>query len=148
MGQILHGRATTTIAMRKAIQGSKESIQILAKRYNINHRTVIKWRKRDNTWDLKPGPKSKSTVLTPEEEATIVAFRKHTELGLNDCLYGLIKIIPNLTRSSLHRCLQRNGVSRLPQLDRKKNIKKEKSIQKICTRICTCRYKSIIYRRG
>ncbi len=29
MGQILHGRATTTIAVRKAIQESEESIQIL-----------------------------------------------------------------------------------------------------------------------
>ena len=119
MGQILHGRATTTIAVRKAIQESTESIQKLAEKYNINHRTVIKWKKRDYTSDLKPGPKPKSTILTTEEEAIIVAFRKHTELGLDDCLYGLLKIIPKLTRSSLHRCFQRNGISRLPQIDNK-----------------------------
>jgi len=119
MGQLLHGRATTTIAIRKAIKESKESIEKLAKRYNLNHRTVIKWKKRDNPLDQKPGPKPKSTVLTAEEEAIIVTFRKHTELGLDDCLYGLLKIIPNLTRSSLHRCLQRHVISRLPQLDKK-----------------------------
>ncbi len=84
MGQILHGRATTTIAIRKAIQESDESIQKLAKRYNINHRTVIKWKKRKDVLDQKPGPKPKSTVLRTEEEAIIVAFRNHTQLGLDD----------------------------------------------------------------
>lgn len=64
------------------------------------------------------GPKApQSTVLTAEEEAIIVAFRKHTLLSLDDCLYGLQPTIPHLTRSSLHRCLQRHGVSRLPELD-------------------------------
>ncbi len=63
------------------------------------------------------GPKRPcSTVLTPEEEAAIVAFRRHTLLALDDCLYALQPTIPHLTRSSLHRCLQRHGVSRLPEL--------------------------------
>ena len=35
------------------------------------------------------------------------------------CGHGLLKIIPKLTRSSLHRCFQRNGISRLPQIDNK-----------------------------
>ena len=126
MGQTLHGRATTTIAVRKEIQESKESILKLAKRYNINPKTVIKWKKRKITSDLKPGPVPKSTVLTTEEEAIIVSFRKHTQLGLDDCLYSLIKLIPNLTRSSLHRCFQRHGISRLPQLDNNKTKKTKK----------------------
>jgi hypothetical protein len=29
-------------------------------------------------------------------------------------------VIPHLTRSSLHRCLQRHGLSRLPKADREK----------------------------
>ena len=44
----------------------------------------------------------------------IVAFRRHTLLPLDDCLYALQPTIPHLTRSSLHRCLQRHGISRLP----------------------------------
>lgn len=60
------------------------------------------------------GPKEpRSTVLTPEEEAVIVAFRRHTLLPLDDCLYGLQPTIPHLTRLSLHRCLERHGISRL-----------------------------------
>ena len=46
----------------------------------------------------------------------IVAFRRHTLLPLDDCLYGLQPSIPHLTRSSLHRCLERHGISRLPEL--------------------------------
>lgn len=120
MGQILHGRATTTIAIRKSIRESKESIQKLAKKYNINHNTVSKWKKREDVLDQKPGPKPKSTVLTTEEEAIIVSFRKHTQLGLDDCLYSLLETIPNLTRSSLHRCFQRHGISKLPHLEKPK----------------------------
>ena len=47
----------------------------------------------------------------------IVAFRRHTLLPLDDCLYALQPTIPHLTRSALHRCLQRHGVSRLPEMD-------------------------------
>jgi hypothetical protein len=47
----------------------------------------------------------------------VVAFRRHTLLPLDDCLYALQPTIAHLTRSSLHRCLQRHGVSRLPQME-------------------------------
>ena len=39
----------------------------------------------------------KSTVLTVEEDAIIVAFRRRTLLPLDDCLYALQATIPNLT---------------------------------------------------
>src|SRR5271156_3561413 len=47
----------------------------------------------------------------------VVAFRRHTLLPLDDCLYARQPTIPHLTRSSLHRCLQRHGISRLPQVE-------------------------------
>jgi hypothetical protein len=56
-------------------------------------------------------------VLSPEDEAVVVAFRRHTLLPLDDCLYALQATIPHLTHSSLHRCLQRHGISRLPWVD-------------------------------
>ena len=68
--------------------------------------------------DLPTGPKSlRSTVLAVEQEAIIVAFRKHTLLPLDDCLYALEATIPQLTRYSLHRCLERHGISRLPEME-------------------------------
>jgi hypothetical protein len=118
MGQVHHGSATTTAAVRRAIQHSQESLRALAKRYGINQKTVAKWKKRSSVADVPTGPKSPtSTVLTAEEEAIIVAFRKHTLLPLDDCLYALQPTIPTLTRSSLHRCLQRHGISRLPEVE-------------------------------
>jgi DNA-binding FadR family transcriptional regulator len=47
MGQLLHGSATTTEAVRRVIQHSQESLRALAKRYGINQKTVAKWRSRD-----------------------------------------------------------------------------------------------------
>lgn len=71
------------------------------------------------------GPKeARSTVLTPEDEAIIVAFRRHTLLPLDDCLYGLQPTLPHLTRSSLHRCLERHGISRRPEMECDKPKKK------------------------
>ena len=63
------------------------------------------------------GPKERcSTVLSAEEEALIVVLRKHTLLPLDDCLYALQTTIPHLTRSSLHRLLQRHDINRLPRV--------------------------------
>ena len=72
------------------------------------------------------GPKERrSTTLTAEDQAVIVAFRKHTLLPLDDCLYALQATIPKLTRSALHRCFQRHDISRLPQLDGQRVTKKK-----------------------
>ncbi len=118
MGQVHHGSATTTAAVRRAIQHSQESLRALAKRYGINPKTVAKWRARSSVADQRTGPTApRSTILTAEDEAIIVAFRRHTLLPLDDCLYALQATIPHLTRSSLHRCLQRHGISRLPETD-------------------------------
>ena len=126
MGQVLHGSATTTEATRRAIQHSQESLRVLADRYGINPKTVAKWKKRGSVEDRKTGPKQPhSTVLTLEQEAIVVAFRRHTLLPLDDCLYALQPTIAHLTRSSLHRCLQRHGISRLPDVDGDKPARKK-----------------------
>lgn len=126
MGQLLHGSARTTEAVRRAIQHSQASLNALAAQHGINPKTVAKWRKRDFAHDAPMGPKEvRSTVLTLEEEAAVVAFRKYTLLPLDDCLYALQSSLPHLTRSSLHRCLQRHGISRLPEIEGDKPAKKK-----------------------
>ncbi|MHC2483642.1 hypothetical protein ACVIKP_005497 [Rhizobium leguminosarum] len=105
---------------------SQESLRTLSKRYGINQKTVAKWRKRSSVADLPTGPKEpRSTVLSVEEEAVIVASRRYTLLPLDDCLYALQPTIPHLTRSSLHRCLQRHGIGRLPDVDGDRPAKKK-----------------------
>src|SRR3954452_22844630 len=125
MGQVLHGSATTTEAIRRAIQHSQESLRALAKRYGVNQKTVRKWKGRSSVADIRTGPtQPRSTVLSGEEEAIVVAFRRHTLLSLDDCLYALQPTIPHLTRSSLHRCLQRHGIGRLVDIEGDKPAKK------------------------
>jgi transposase InsO family protein len=126
MGQLLHGSARTTAALRRTIQHSQESIARLAARYDLNAKTVAKWRKRTGVEDAPMGPRlPHSTVLNAEQEAVIVAFRQRTLLPLDDCLYALQASIPRLTRSNLHRCLQRHGISRLPEIEGDKPAKKK-----------------------
>jgi transposase-like protein len=91
MGQVLRGSARTTEAVRRAIQNSQASVRKLAKQYGINPKTVTKWKKRADVQDEPMGPKqARSKVLTVEEEALIIAFRRHTLLPLDDCLYALV----------------------------------------------------------
>jgi transposase len=145
MGQVLHGCATTTEAVRRAIQNSQESLRGLAKRYGINQKTVAKWKQRDTVTDLPTGPKeAKSTFLSIEDEATIVAFRRHTLLPLDDCVYALQPTNQHLTRSSLHRCLQRHGISRLPEVEGDRPSKKKFKAypRRICS-ICDARKNGI-----
>ena len=118
MGQVRHGSATTTHAVRAAIQRSQATNAALSRELGINVKTVAKWRKRETLEDRKTGPtEPSSTVLSKSEEAMVVAFRRHTLLPLDDCLYALQPSIPHLTRSALHRCLQRHGISRLPDME-------------------------------
>ena len=73
MGQILHGSAKTTHAIRAELQRSKASVAQLAARFGINEKTVLKWRKRRSVEDMPMGPKEhRSTVLTPAEEAAVI----------------------------------------------------------------------------
>jgi len=60
MGQVLHRGATTTEAIRRAIQHSQKSLRMLARRHGSNQKTVAKWRKRcsmDSCGEYKRWPK-------------------------------------------------------------------------------------------
>ena len=88
MGQVRHGSATTAHAVRAAIQRSQASLSELSRELGITPKTLAKWRRRATVEDMKTGPKEpRSTVLT---EAMIVAFRRHTLLPLDDCLYAAL----------------------------------------------------------
>ena len=98
----------------------------MAAGYDLNAKIVAKWRKRVTVEDAPMGQRQPcSAVLTAKEEAMIVAFRQRTLLALDDCLYALQASIPHLTRSSLHCCLQRHGISRLPEVGGDKPAKKK-----------------------
>jgi transposase InsO family protein len=121
----LHGSARTTPRVRAELQASQEATRALATRYGLNPKTVAKWRKRTTTADRPMGPsRPRSTVLTEAEEAIVVEFRRRTLLPLDDVLGCLRETIPALSRSALHRCLQRHGISRLPRGDERASKRK------------------------
>lgn len=69
MGQILHGSATTTEAVRRAIQRSQESLRILAAHYGINRKTVAKWKRRTSVSDLPTGPREPRSTRAAQRDA-------------------------------------------------------------------------------
>jgi len=112
----LHGSARTTPRVRAELQAAQGTTRALAARYGLNPKTVAKWRGRTGTADAPMGPRRPhSSVLTEAEEAIVVEFRRRTLLPLDDVLGCLREAIPTLSRSALHRCLQRHGISRLPR---------------------------------
>jgi transposase InsO family protein len=116
----LHGSARTTPRVRAELQAAKEGTRSLAARYGLNPKTVAKWRRRSTTTDAPMGPaKPRSTSLTEAEEAIVVEFRRRTLLPLDDVLGSLRDTIPALSRSALHRCFVRHGISRLPRDEEK-----------------------------
>jgi len=130
LGSVLHGCACTTPRIRAELEASQESTRSLAARHCLNPKTVKKWRNRTTTTDAPMGPKApRSTVLTPAEEAIVVAFRQKTLLPLDDVLGCQRDTIPNLSRSALHRCLQRHGISRLPVEETKEQRKRFKTYE-------------------
>src|SRR5690349_271688 len=71
------------------------------------------------------GPaRPRSSALTEADEAIVVEFRRRTLLPLDDVLGCLRETIPALSRSALHRCLVRHGISRLPQDEEKTSKRK------------------------
>jgi transposase InsO family protein len=121
----LHGSARTTPRVRAELQRAQEATRSLAARYGLNPKTVAKWRRRTTTVDQRMGPaRPRSTVLTEAEEAIVVEFRRRTLLPLDDVLGCLRETIPKLSRSALHRCLVRHGISRLPQGEEKASRRK------------------------
>jgi hypothetical protein len=60
------------------------------------------------------GPKTpRSSLLTLHDEAIILAYRWRTRLALDDAHFRLKRLMPRLSRSTLHRCLKRHGLSRI-----------------------------------
>jgi transposase-like protein len=112
----LHGCARTTPRVRAELQAAQKATRALAAQYGLNPKTVAKWRRRTTTADQPMGPSHpRSTVLSEAKEAIIDEFRRRTLLPLDDVLGCLRESIPKLSRSALHRCLERHGISRLPK---------------------------------
>ena len=124
MGQVLHGSATTTEAVRRAIQHSQESLRSLASRYGSTRRPWRSGRREPRLAICRPVRASRRPRFC--QMMTRRSSSPSASAGIRFCrFYSVQATIPRLTRSSVHSCLQRHGISRLPDIEGDKPAKKK-----------------------
>jgi len=101
-------------AFEKRSRRVEEKNTVLARRHGVNRKTIAKWKARPFSSDMRMGPKNpRSKSLTLEDEMLILAYRWRTRLSLDDSLVRLRRLMPQLSRSALYRCLERYGLSKI-----------------------------------
>lgn len=114
MSYQIHTNARTTPTTRKEIQTSTHSQRSLANRFGVSRLTIQKWQARKDVGDRSHRPHTLQTTLTPLQEDVVVALRTTLLLPLDDLLAVTREFIATaVSRSGLHRCLKRHGVSDL-----------------------------------
>jgi transposase InsO family protein len=108
----LHANATTTPRTRAYIQASTAPLASLARELGVSSRTVARWRTRSEVHDRSHVPHRLATRMSAWEEALAVELRRSLWLPLDDILEAMRRCVnPKISRSGLHRCLKRHGVS-------------------------------------
>jgi hypothetical protein len=108
----LRANATTTPRTRAYLQKSSASNSALARELGLHSRTVARWKGCQDVADRSTRPQRLATTMTAWEEGLIVALRRGLALPLDDILEAMRRCLnPKLSRSGIHRCLQRHGLS-------------------------------------
>ncbi len=117
MSDQIHTNARTTPITRKEIQSSPQPQRLFAKPFGVSRLTILKWQGREDVVDRSHRPHTLQTTLTPLQEYVVVALRTTLLLPLDD-LFTVTRecVSPAVSRSGLHRCLKRHGVSDLKAL--------------------------------
>ena len=119
MNLSLHANATTTPKIRAYIQRSRAPVSVLAGELGVSATTIRRWRTRDTVTDRSHTPKTLATSFSPMEEALICELRIRLQLPLDDITEVMRRCVnPKLSRSAIHRCLKRHGLSRRPKPDK------------------------------
>jgi transposase-like protein len=115
----LHANATTTPKIRAYIQRSRVPVAVLAREIGVSETTIRRWRTRTTVTDRPHTPKRLAISLSPVEEALVCELRIDLGLPLDDITEVMRRCVnAKLSRSAIHRCLQRHGLSRRPKADK------------------------------
>jgi transposase InsO family protein len=115
----LHANATTTPKVRAYIQRSRKPVADLAIELGVSETTIRRWRERTSVNDRSHAPKTLTTSLSALEEALVCELRTKLQLPLDDITEVMRRCVnAKLSRSAIHRCLKRHGLSRRPQPDK------------------------------
>ena len=113
----LHANATTTPKVRAYIQRSKRSVAELAAELGVSETTIRRWRGRRTVNDHSHRPKTLQTSFSPMEESLVCELRTRLQLPLDDIVEVMRRCVNDeLSRSAIHRCLKRHGLSQRPNL--------------------------------
>jgi transposase InsO family protein len=112
----LHANAATTPRTRAYMQKSTASVAELAREFGVSETAVRRWKGRTTTTDRPHVAHRLAISLTPLEERLVVELRTNLELPLDDIVEVMRRCVnPKLSRSAIHRCLKRHGVSARPK---------------------------------
>src|SRR5487761_2091552 len=112
----LHANAATTPKVRRYIQDSKQPAAELARELGVSETTVRRWKDRVDVADHSSRPHVLATRFSLEEEEIAVELRTRLGLSLDDALEVLRRCVrSDISRSALHRCWARRGVSSKPE---------------------------------
>ena len=112
----LHANATTTPKTRAYIQRSKAPVAVLAAELGVGEKTIRRWRSRKSVADRSHTPKRLAISLSAAEERLVLELRTALALPLDDIVEVMRRCVnAKLSRSAIHRCLRRHGVSARPK---------------------------------
>src|SRR5438876_4729726 len=111
----LHANATTTPKIRAYIQASSISVAELSVELGVSETTIRRWKGRTTVKDGSHTPKRLAISLSSVEEQLVCELRRRLQLSLDDITEVMRRCLnPKLSRSAIHRCLKRHGISRRP----------------------------------
>ena len=90
--QVHRGSATTTRAVRAAIQPSKASIAELSREPGINPKTVAKWRRGQTIEDQKTGPESRVQLFFEQKTKPLSSLPSGRRQDSASCVYEKEKL--------------------------------------------------------
>jgi transposase-like protein len=128
MSQGYHTNAKTNSHSREIIQQSSQTGYELSKRFEINERTVSKWRNRDCLKDKSSRPHTIQRSLTDLEREIIRVVRTLTWMELDDLVDSVLSAIPRANRSNVYRTLVAFEINRVPE-EKKEKAKKFKEYE-------------------
>src|ERR1700684_632191 len=115
----LHANATTTPRIRSYIQRSRKPVAALAGELGVSETTIRRWRSRTTVSDRSHRPHRLTTNLSAMEETLVCELRTSLQLPLDDIVEVMRRCVNDkLSRSAIHRCLQRHAISQRKKPDR------------------------------
>jgi transposase InsO family protein len=112
----LHANAATTPKMRAKIQASGRPVAALARELGVSQTTIRRWKKRREVGDRPSRPHTLATGFSTAEEEIASELRTRLGLSLDDILEVMRRCLrAEISRSALHRCLKRKGLSQPPR---------------------------------